>query len=161
MGNNTSHYLGAYLKINIKKTDFIQSARVCGGGHRTPNGDFCPLCGQEIKTRVETIYRFPTLIYDHLLDDEKWEETLAEITPPKFFQTDTMIAISNISDHGWLSVDSDHGDTQVKIFPSGAEVEAMKKGLASNCKEIITALRQSDCVLSVTVEAGYVLNAEH
>lgn len=164
MGNNPTHYFGAYLEIKTKKITLNDRVRQCENGHQYSQfhtSMFCEDCGLEVKTDdvVESI--FPTFVYDHLLDDEKWEDALSDITPPKLFQTDTMIAISGISNHRWLRVDNDHGDTQVKIFPTAPQIESMKKGLVRNCKEIITALRQSEYVVSVTIRAGYVLDAEY
>ena len=157
MSNKTDYYFGAYLEIETAVMPVTLRYRVCDFGHRENRSfAFCPTCGAPIKMREVTAMERPNSLYDLLPD----EEQLTSITPPALYGL-KIIAIANTTSAGqWLVI---NGDDTIEIldFPTDAEVSSLKAALTERYAVTIAALRHHPAVLSVTVKAGYVLNAEY
>ncbi len=149
----TDHYFGAYLQITVTKSLATRPMyMICPNGHQGKQGTFCSECGDRTK-HPPSIMEYPTLI-DHLLDDEKWEDVLAIITPDKICKSGIIIAIANSGGPGgdWLGDE----DPYLKSFPSQHKILMLMKRLRKNYAEIIAALENCPAVRSVEILAGYV-----
>lgn len=155
----TSHYFGAYLKIEVSQTLEHQSEnRLCPNGHGLQDA-YCRECGERSQ-QPPPVMKYPTSICDDLLGDE-WEDVLSVITPADLFQTGDILAKSVYGQ--WLIVHDDEYDFEVttKPFPTVVEVKALELELTIKCEDIIQALRRSEHVINVSVEVGYVLVQEY
>lgn len=162
MSNLTCYYFGAYLEIKTKKIKKEQRFLGCKNGHRE-RGPYCAQCGLIVGEQSETVSAYPTFIYDHLLDDKRWEDVLRVITPPELYKykTDTMIAIGNLNSSQWLYLDGYYHEVQMKDFPSPNDIATMIAGQFHNYADIIMELRESRNVIRVEEKAGYVLDKEY
>lgn len=162
MSNLTCYYFGAYLKIKVEKIKKKNRFLGCKNGHRE-RGPHCALCGLVVGEQSEIVSVYPTLIYDHLLDDEKWVDVLKVITPPELCGTGAIIAVGNLNESNseWLYLDGYYHEVQIKDFPSPDDIAAMIAGQRTNYADIITELRKSRNVIRVEEKAGYVLNQEY
>lgn len=165
MGNDTSHYFGAYLEIKTTKVEMSVWFKGCKNNcDNRGHGPYCSTCGNPIETGYRSEFGYPHYIVGSIVD-EKWEDVLAVITPPSLFKTGVILAKSNfpiIKGEDWLHIDCSYGwEDETKVFPTQDEIEAMKNALLIGASDIIKALNDSPYVISVEAKAGYVLNTEY
>jgi len=162
MSNNISHYFGAYLEIRVNKAQREKKILSCPNGHSYKNFPFCPECGMKISEKVVTYDEYPTNIVDDILDDD-WEDILSVITPPSLYGTGVILARGNSTDdQEWLDIyEGQYPEEEIKDFPSQDEIVGMIGKILDDYWNIIAELEKSSLVENISVQAGYVLNAEY
>lgn len=161
MSNEVSHHFGAYLEIKVKKQMMIDGfVTLCENGHKA-SFRFCSQCGgKALPKQAVKSEQYPREIYGWVLDDERWEGVLNIVAMPKLNNLGIIIAIGG-DDSDWLALNEYGEGVQVKPFPTRKEKQAMKETLKSTYADIIKALQESSNVISVEVEAGYVVRVEY
>jgi len=154
--NNRSHYLGAFLVIEVRVRDSQAAYSRCPSGHQD-SGPFCRQCGLPVSIEWAPVKEYPTHIYQLLSADD--EETLSVITPAHMFGTGTIIASANSRAGVWMVIDRDTRGQPIRGFPTSLEIEALKDDLWN--LPAVQALREHPDVVSVHVNAGYVEDAEY
>lgn len=163
MGNNTSHYFGAYLEISVNEVSVTRRVSQCESGHRVL-GQFCNICGCKIGMADVTVMEYPLHIIDFL--PMAYEDVLGVITPPSLFSTGMIIAVGNAVDvvkepEKWLSLSSYGNEVETKEFPDSQDIAKMKLYLSEHYAGIIAALKASPVVRDVQIKAGYVFDVEY
>lgn len=150
--NNTNHYFGAFLVIQVKEKIFNVEQSMCPRGHKD-SGPFCRTCGLPVTVKSAQIKEYPTQIYQLLTEDE----TLSVITPIYMFGTNTIIARANSNAGAWMVINRDTRGEPVRKFPTESEINAFMDALSN--LPAVQALRAHPDVVSVSVEAGHVEDA--
>jgi len=165
MANETNYYFGAYLEIKTKEQEKNYVVYSCENNHKQKEGNFCGQCGKPVIKKIETTQEYPVHYLDLLSEEdyEKYEDELHIITPPSIYESGLILAINNrtADDSCWLHLSRDGNETELKKFPSEAEIQLMESSLLTEQSQIIKALQKHDNVLSIEVNSGYVLDAEY
>lgn len=162
MGNNTSLYIGAYLKIEVGKITRMGHLYVCSNGHRTTSGPFCAQCGAP--SEKELISDYAADLYDLLphVKVNEFEDILVVTTPPSLFRTGVVIATGNRSSAGhWCRYWPGDEGLELEALPTDEQIAGMKAEFEREYAGLISLLRKAPLVRSATVEAGIVLDAEY
>lgn len=165
MANEHSYCFGVYLKITIKESEYEDDCFYCENDHKyygMPAGDFCSKCGSPISKTPKMLKGFLTRSADVM---DITDERLQDSTPPALYNTDTVIARSNIGDFDWLYLEgcyyNDEIKDQIADLPSQKEINRMIYDFSKFHKADIDLVAKSEYVTDVEVKFGYVLNAEY
>ena len=159
--NETRHYFGAYLEIDVKQRVQQEQYRSCKNNHEIQPGDFCPVCGEPVEVKTRSVQEFPVWISDVIGDE--WIDVLAHITPPSLYGTGKIIAIGNssaLNDGEWMYIMGNNADIEMKEFPKEREIQKMTKDFETSYRSIIHVLIKSPEVSRIQIKAGYVLDAD-
>lgn len=157
MGNETTHFFGAFVDVEVRATDYELIAHNCVNGHkaRTP---FCPQCGQPVNELRIPQQRYTTDHYE-LLDDDL-ADTLDDTTPPEIHGNGHIVLRANQGRRTvWMEIDRHTTGEMMRAFPTDAEQEAMKTELMAF--RAVKALQEHSQVVGVTVWCGYVEDSEY
>jgi len=159
MSNETTHFFGAFVDVEVRPHDYEMIVRNCINGHKTQlSWAFCPVCGDPIIEQSIAQRRYATDHYEML--DEDLADTLADTTPQDMYGKGHIVLRANIlTDTVWLEVDRYTQGENMKSFPSDAQQQAMKAALMAF--PAVKALQDHPQVASVTAWCGYVEDAEY
>jgi len=164
MANETIHFFGAFVVVEMRPHDYELIVRKCPNDHNTAlSWGWCPVCGEQIVEQSIAERRYATDHYELLPD--YLAETLTDATPRDMYGTGHIVLRSNIDGDivwmktVWLEVDRHSNGLPVLSFPTDAEQEAMKRYLMAF--PAVNALQDHPQVASVTARCGYVEDAEY
>lgn len=154
--NEIRYYFGAYLTITVEKIGKTRYVMACENGHNFTT-KFCPLCGSPISEKESIEYVYPKWLYEI---GESDDEALAEITPGSLLGSGVIIAKNNFYiDDGeeWIDLDRD----EIKPFPSEYQIQMMVDSLERNLEEQIERLKKNPAVVFISINCGYVMDADY
>jgi len=162
MANETTHFFGAFVDVEVRPHDYELTVRQCPNKHFVKmSWGYCPVCGEEVIEQNIAQRRYATDHYELLNDD--LAETLTNTTPRDMHGCGHIVLRSNFVDGMiqtvWLEIDRHSNELPVRSFPTDAEQEAMKAALMAF--PAVQALQDHPQVASVTARCGYVEDAEY
>ena len=161
MGNNTHYYFGAYLVIEVAGILREDWQRICINRHKVPHSEFCPKCGEVAFS--ECFYKQGKANLYDIFQDKEHYDYLSDTTPETMREVGrTIIAMDNTGDvERWLSLDKFETEIETKPFPTFSQIEKMKQQFRDVHAERIAFIEAHKIVISATIEAGFLLQAEY
>ena len=154
------YYLGAYLKITVKKRMEESPYVWCGTeGHPrkwdsySDESSYCARCGH-VQERMPDVEAYPThLLYEVL--PEEYEDDLAEVRQRDNFGKSVIYAVSNTGDckSSWTAGND-------RPFPTAKEINTMKAALTSYHSNVIDLISKSPLVERVEVCCGLLVDED-
>ena len=158
--NETTHFFGAFVDVEVRQINRIRTVRWCDNGHQG-NTPFCPQCGKQFYEESVVDMAYPSDCYE-LLDDYLYlADTLKDTTPRAVRGYGHIFLRSNIvgTNTEWLEIDRHTSGIEWRPFPTEAQQNAMKAALLA--MPAVKALQAHPAVISVTVHAGYIEDTEY
>lgn len=159
MANSSRYYIGAYLRIQVRKMQIKRHVCACENGHMSSTGRFCPECGTPVKWKTNTVVGYPT-DFDDIAPDLYESERLSVVTPLALSGTGLIVAISNTSTD-FDVLDTSDGAVSLVPLPTEAEAQAIIDGFNCLHASDIAAIMASSAVESVDTQIGVVLIEEY